>query len=191
MIEAIRLVVTPFHAWSKITTARYGVIRIVLLYLLPLLIAGVALDAYSLVRWGEQRGEFAERVKVPQATAIQYAAAQVGLLLASIILSATATLWVSLSFQIRVTFLQCFTLMSYGFAPILLARFLDFIPAIPSWIAWGIGVLLSTSVLYHGVGLALKPEQTKGFGIYLFSVLFVLLSSGLSHFIARSVFLGH
>ena len=62
------------------------------------------------------------------------------------------------------------------FSPILLARFLDAVPALNTWLL-GLGALLSISVLYHGIRLVLRPDQTKGFGIYLVSAIIVILSA--------------
>lgn len=190
MIESIQLIFAPFQAWEKITASRRGFVRILALYLLPLMIGGVALESYSLVRWGETRGEIEYRVKVPEQTAIRYGAAQFTLLLASIVLGAKFLQSVSASFQVQCSFLQCFTLMAYAFCPILLARYLDAIPGLNTWVCWSLGVLVGLSVLYHGVALTLKPEQTKGFGLFLVSLILVLLSSGLSHFIALAVLQG-
>jgi hypothetical protein len=52
------------------------------------------------------------------------------------------------------------------------------------------GALLAASILYHGVGLVLKPEQTKGFGLYLVSAMIVVFSSGVIHAIAGAVLRG-
>jgi hypothetical protein len=112
------------------------------------------------------------------------------LLLASIAISALVLTWVAASFQLHNSFGQCFTLMAYGFSPILLGRYLDAIPALNTWVCWSIGVFVALSVLYHGVGHALKPEQTKGFGLYLLSIMLVVASSALSHFTARAILLG-
>lgn len=190
MIESIQLLFAPFQTWEKITATRPGWIRVLVLYLLPLLILAVSLESYSLVRWGENRGELEQRVKIPQQTAMRYGMAQFTLLLASMVLGARFLQSVASSFQVPSSFWQCFTLMAYGFNPIILSRFLDAIPGLNTWVCWSLGALISLSVLYHGVALALKPEQTKGFGLYLVSLVVVLFSSGLSHFIALNILHG-
>lgn len=190
MIQAIQIVVAPFHTWEKITASRHGFFRVLLLYLLPFLFLGIALETLSLVHWGEKRGAFDYWAKVPEQTALRYAATQGVLLMCCIVMGAKFLHWIALSFQVRVSYSQCFTLMAYGFSPIILARYLDAIPGLNTWVAWALGALLALSVLYHGVALALKPEQTKGFGLYLVSVMVVLLSSALSHFAAVSVLRG-
>jgi hypothetical protein len=142
------------------------------------------------MRWGERRGALEYVVKISSASAIRYAAAQTILLLASIVVGAQVLQWITHSFQVRTSYAQCFTLLAYGFSPIVLSRLLDAVPALPTWLCWTAGALLSYSMLYHGVALMLRPEQTKGFGLYLVSVILVILSSGLSHFIALAVLHG-
>ena len=90
----------------------------------------------------------------------------------------------------RTNYFQSFVVMAYGFEPIILARILDGFPVINTWVCWVIGVAVSTSVLYHGVGMVLRPEQTKGFGLYLISILIIVLVSALAHFAAVGVLEG-
>lgn len=184
------MIVSPFKAWGRVTTARPGYVQILALYLIPLTLLGVAVEGYSLSKWGEKRGEFEYALKVPAQSAFRYSIAQFILLLASVSIGAKCLQWVTLSFQVQTNYLSCFTLMAYGFGPILLSRFVDALPALPSWICWGLGGVMSISVLYHGVGLALRPEQTKGFGLYVVSVIIVILFSLLSHLVAMSVLRG-
>ena len=98
--------------------------------------------------------------------------------------------WVAHSSQVQAGFTQCFTLMAYSFNPFLLVRFFDAIPGFNTWACWGLGALGALAVLYHGVGLALKPDQTKGFGLYLVSIIVVLFSGFFSHFMAQFILRG-
>ena len=82
------------------------------------------------------------------------------------------------------------TVMAYGFGPIILARILDGFPQLNTWVCWAIGAVGSVSVLYHGIGMILRPDQTKGFGLYLMAIIIVVLMSGLAHFAAVSVLHG-
>lgn len=190
MIEALQLLFSPFQTWERITTARPNLARVLLLYLVPFLLLGIGLETASLMHWGEKRGTIAYWSKVSEETAIQYAAVQILSIIGSIFIGAKILQWIAHSFQVRNTYAQTLTLMAYGFSPIILARYLDALPIFHTWLAWGVGALVALSVLYHGVALALRPEQTKGFGLYLVSVLLVLLSSGLTHFAAVSVLHG-
>ena len=97
---------------------------------------------------------------------------------------------VAQSFGVLCTFGGCFVLMACGFMPIFLLRVLDGIPQVNTWICWGIGAALSLRILYHGVALWLKPEQTKGFGVFLVSIVYTFVLSGLVHFAAIQVLHG-
>jgi len=190
MITALKLVFSPFPTWQKIAAARRSVGAIILSFLLPLFLVGLLTETFSLTHWGERREDLVSRVNVSQETAVRYAGTQLGLLLASIFVTAQVLMWIAHSSQVQSGFTQCFALMAYGFSPIVLARLLDAIPGFNTWLCWGLGALASLSVLYHGVGLALKPDQTKGFGLYLISILLVLFSSFLSHLMAVFVLRG-
>jgi hypothetical protein len=190
MITAFQLILTPFKAWGKINAAQRGVFRVFLLFLVPLLVLTVGVEGLALWQWGEPRGELGFFVKVSREQAIRYSAAQLALLMTSIFLGAKFLQWNTHSLQVFTSYRQCFTLMAYGFSPIILLRLLDAIPKVNTWVCWGLGALLSIAVLYQGVGLILRPEQTKGFGLYLVSVIIVGLSGGLSHFVAVAILHG-
>jgi hypothetical protein len=112
------------------------------------------------------------------------------LLLGSVLLSALLLKWASESFNVQTSYAQCFVVMAFGFSPIVLVRVLDGIPQLNTWVCWAIGAAAAVSVLYHGIGMVLRPEQTKGFGLYLITIFIVLLVSGLAHFAAVSVLRG-
>jgi uncharacterized membrane protein YecN with MAPEG domain len=190
MLTALQLIFSPFRAWEKIALARKRAVWILCVYLLPLLAVAVAAEGYALVRWGEKRNELDFVIKVSISGATRYALAQFLFLFGSIVIGAKCLQWVTHSFQVASDFTQCFCLMAYGFSPLLLARFLDAVPGMNTWACWALGALLSSSVLYHGVALVLRPEQTKGFGMYLVSLLIVAFSSLLSHFMAVTVLRG-
>lgn len=190
MLTALRLLFFPFKTWEKISLARRGPAWILFVYLMPLLVAAVALEGLSLVRFGETRGGLEFSVKISTNAAIRYSATQLTLILSSILMGAKFLQWITHSFQVNSTYAQCLNVMAYGFSPILLTRFLDALPGLNTWACWGLGALLASSVLYHGVALVLRPEQTKGFGIYLVSLIIVILSSLLTHLFARTVLFG-
>lgn len=190
MMTALQLIFSPFAAWEKIAKAQRGVLQILLFFVFPLLLPGLALEGFALIRWGESRGEFGYVVKVSQELSIVYVTSEFVLLMASIFIGAKCLHWITHSFQVQIPFTPCFTLMAYGFGPIYLTRYFDALPALSTWACWTLGTLLSASALYHGVALALKPEQTKGFGLYLVSLIITVLASGLSHFVALAILHG-
>jgi uncharacterized membrane protein YecN with MAPEG domain len=98
--------------------------------------------------------------------------------------------WASESFNVMASYTQCFVVMAYGFSPIFLVRILDGIPQLNTWVCWAAGAAVASSVLYHGVGMILRPEQTKGFGLYLMTIVILVLVSAVAHFAAVSVLRG-
>ena len=190
MITAIQLIFSPFETWQKIAQAERGFLRTLGLYLLPLLIVSQGAEVYFMLRWGEKRGEFGDMIRHSPELVIRYGVAYLVLLLAAIFLSSKFLKTMAESFHVRAAYTQCFVLIAYAFGPIIMTRIIDGFPQMPTWVCWAIGAACSTSVLYHGIGMMLKPEQTKGFGLYLISVLTVVLFGGLVHFAALGVLHG-
>jgi hypothetical protein len=190
MITALQLIFSPFETWEKITTAQRGFLWVLFVYLLPLLVIALGIEGFLLVRLGEKRGDFGFMIKVPVDVAIRYTVAYLVFLLAGIVVGAKFMALASESFNVQTSYLQAFVLMAYGFGPIILARVLDGAPQLNTWVCWIIGAAISISVLYHGIGMVLRPDQTKGFGLYLMAIVIVVLTSALAHFTALQVLHG-
>ncbi len=184
------MIFSPFRAWTRVAAEQRSSASILFFSLLPLLIACVGVESYGLIQWGARRGELGHLTKISQPLALRYAAAHISLFLACALFGAFSLQAVAQSFSLAATFRQAFTAIAYGISPIVLARLLAAIPAMNSWVCWGIGAMLSLSVLYHGLALILKPDQTKGFGLYLVSLMIVIASTGVAHFIALAVLQG-
>ena len=190
MFIALKLVFFPFQTWQEIVARRRSVLFIILAHLLPLFFVALAAENLSLTQWGEPRAGLASWIKYSQEAIMRYSGAQAALFMASILFGALIMQWVAHGSQVQTGYTQCFTLMAYSFCPFLLVRFFDAIPGLNSWVCWGLGALGALAVLYHGVGLALKPDQTKGFGLYLVSIIIVLFSGFFSHFMAQFILRG-
>ena len=147
-------------------------------------------EGYGLVQWGDKRGEFGHAVIVAQALAIRYEVTQLVFGLVLVFGGAKLIQWIGLSFHFHPIYSRCFTTTAYGLAPIFLARFLDAMPNLNTWVCWAMGASGSVYLLYSGIGLVLEPEQTKGFGLYLLIALILVLMSGLAHFAALAVLWG-
>jgi hypothetical protein len=189
MITALRLIFSPFEAWEKITTAQRGFIWILFVYLVPFLVIALGVEGFLLSWWG-QSGEFGFFKRLPPEQAARYCAAYFVFLLVGVNLSAKFLSLASESFNVHTSYLQCLTVMAYSFGPIILARILDGVPQINTWLCWAIGAAGSVSVLYHGIGMVLRPDQTKGFGLYLIAIIIMVMVSAVAHFAALSVLNG-
>ncbi len=190
MITVLKLLFVPMQTWQRISLARRGVLWILILQVLPLLLVGLAVESYSLIHLGEYRSGLATLIKVRPEDAVRYSAVYLSLLLASVLVTSQVLAWITRSFHVKTTYTQCFTLMAYGYCPVILGRFLDAIPKLNSWVCLALGALGAFVVLYHGVALSLKPDQTKGFGLYLVSILLVLFPSAVANLLAQFVLHG-
>ena len=175
--------------FEAISTANRPALFIFAFSLVPLLLLVSVVEGWSMIILGESRA-FGHISKIPEGLAIKYEAAHFILDVLVTIFGAKFLINVSRSFNVPATWRQGFTTMAYGYSPVILLRLLDAIPQLNTWMCWGIGIVLSIMILYHGVGMVLRPDQTKGFGLYLFSIVFLVVFSGLAHFISRAVLKG-
>ncbi|MBU6399979.1 MAG: DUF1282 family protein [Verrucomicrobia bacterium] len=190
MLKALLLLLTPARTWNQIALAKRGVCFNLLLFLLPLMLLCSLAEGYALVRLGAAGAYSSHLVKVPLDQAVRFEAAQLVLGLFMIFCGAQLLHWVVESFRLSSGYARSFAIIAYGYSPIFLARFLTFVPAFSHWVTWSIGLVGSIYVLYHGVALVLQPDQTKGFGLYLMSILILILLGGSAHLLALAVLAG-
>lgn len=189
MIRAFQMIFAPEGVWPKVAEKNRHMIFVLLLSTLPLILGCLAIEAFGLDRLGESMGEFG-RISVERLTIYKYVATRLVGDLFFLFFGAYFLSSVAKSFQGYATYSQAFTTLAIGASPIFLMHALDAIPALPSWLCWGVGVGLTIRALYHGVAVNMKPEQTKGFGLYIVSVFIVGFLSGLSQFISLAVLHG-
>jgi hypothetical protein len=189
MIRALNLLIAPAKTWERMALKPPGAATVLAISLLPLIAITFAVEAYGLLKLGDTTGDMG-RINLPLERVIRYegfyAVASIVVILAGTFLLKS----VAESFGVPCTFGGCFVLMGCGFTPIFLLRMPDGIPQVSTWICWAVGAVLSVRILYHGVALWLKPEQTKGFGLFLVSVVYTFVLSGLVHFAAVQVLRG-
>jgi uncharacterized membrane protein len=150
--------------------------------------AGV--ESWSLQKYGIKRGEFAGSSPVPIEQVIRYECIAMGSILLTAIVAAHFLRKTAESVNVHVGYGLCLATLCYGLGPVILAHLLDAIPGLPTWVAFAIGITVTWSTLYHGVALMLKPEQTKGFGLYVFSLVMLTVLTALGHFVATHVLNG-
>ncbi|MGZ8901609.1 MAG: YIP1 family protein [Limisphaerales bacterium] len=189
MLRALNLSISPEAEWQKAALKPPHLAFVLLLSILPLMIATLAVEGYALTKYGEMFGDIGRR-SVSQERAIKYAVFYGVSSLAVIFIGAGLLKNVGESFNLRVPYGTYFVLMAFAYSPVFFGRLLDAVPAINTWICWAVGVGLSMRILYHGVAWWLKPEQTKGFGLFLLSFIYILVLSGLVHFASIQVLQG-
>lgn len=190
MVRVVRLIISPFDEWQRISEQSRGALAVLLLFLLPVMAVSFGVEAYVLATIGEKRGFYSPIGRVDPELVLRYTSACVVLGLTVILMGAYFLHSVAVSFNLKANFSTTFSTLAHGMSPIFLAHLADAIPGVPTWICFAGGAALTCGALYHGVAQMLKPEQTKGFGLYLFTLVYVLLASGLSHFVATSILQG-
>lgn len=189
MIRALQMIFAPEGAWLKIAEKNRNFLFVLFLSTLPLVVGALALEGFGMERLGESGGEFG-RISVSRDLIIRYEVARLIADMAFLFIGGWFLLSVARSFHAQVTFSQVFNTLAYGASPIFLMHAFDGIPAVHTWLCWGIGAGLAIRSLYHGVAVNLKPEQTKGFGLYVVSIFIVLFLSGLGQFMTLTVLHG-
>ena len=191
MIKVFFLIFEPSVAWEKIAQARRGFVFITVIHLLPLILLGTALETWGLERHGKWQPKF-HRFKdfLPQEI-YTYETIQFFLLLAVVFVSALLVFKISQTFQDRLTFLQAFTTVAYGFSPMFLFRLLDASATMHPAAPWLIGMALTMWILYQGIPRVMQPDPTHAFGVYLSAMIVVVLTSGLARLLTAMYLLGY
>lgn len=189
MIRAFQMIFSPEGTWPKIAEKNRHMIFVLFLSTLPLIAACLAIEGYGLDRLGESMTEVG-RLNPQRDVIYKYLLVHLAGDLFFLFFGAYFLLGVARSFHARITYSQSFVTLAIGSSPIFLMHAFDGIPALYTWLCWGIGFGLAIRALYHGIAVNLKPEQTKGFGLYILSVFIVGFLSGLAHFISIAVLHG-
>jgi len=189
MLRALNLWISPEAGWQKTALNPPHALMVLLAAIVPLMVLGLAVEGYALMKFGEDFGELG-RHPLSADRVLKYAIFYGGASLAVILVGA-GLLWnIGSTFNLRVSYGAWLVLLGYGYIPIFLVRMLDGVPALNTWVCWAIGVAMALRILYHGVGGWLRPEQTKGFGLFLITFMYLLVLSGLVHFASIQVLQG-
>ena len=188
MFRTLKLIFAADSEWEKMSLKPPHPAVVFFVSILPLIVAMLAVEGWGLMNWGEM-SEFGRR-NVPAERILKYLLFYGASSIFVIFAGAALLKNVAPSFNLSSSFGTCFVLMAYGFAPILLMRALDAIPQINTWVCLAIGCMLAMRVLYHGVAHWLKPEQTKGLGVFMVATIYTVVLGGLVHFASVQVLKG-
>jgi len=191
MIKVFFLIFEPGVAWDKIAQARRGLLYITCVQLLPLILAGCALEMWRLDVKGKWQPPFQRYTRFLAEDVVTYEAIQFLLLLAVVFVCALLVYKIAQTFQDRLRFLQAFTTVAYAFSPMFLVRLLDASATMHPAIPWLIGVALTIWVLYQGIPRVMQPDPTHAFGVYLSTTVVVVLTSGLARLLTAMYLLGY
>lgn len=182
MIRALLLIFEPIATWERIRRVRRGLIFVLLLYLLPMLALVCAGEGYGLHHWGRLREVGPRKFYAVGETAV-FEAIQLVVFLGVVFIGAKMIKSIGETFHGHHTFTQAFVTVAYGLSPLFLLHLLNAIKDISPWVSWGIGIFLSTMVLYQGVPRMMEPDPSHAFGLYLMGSLLLFLTTGLTRFV--------
>jgi len=189
MLRALNLLFFPDKEWEKMALNPPHVLTTLFVSLASLMAVAYSIEGWGLMQWGELAGNLG-RLRIPSERIIKYEVFHAVASLLIILAGAWLLLSIGQSFNLMAPYSSCFTLMAFAYSPIFLLRIPDAMPLVNTWICWAIGAALSFRILYHGIAHWLKPEQTKGFGLLLISLIYTIVLSGFVHFASVQVLHG-
>ena len=193
MIKALMLVLDPGASWDSIVQKKRSWQTILVLYLLPLWLIAFATEFYGLVHWGKPRGFVSELKTLSNSTALIFEIIQLVLLAVLVFVGAKLIKALGETFHGRNTFNQSFTVAAYGLGPVYTMHVFDALSGAAGWVywaTWGVGIILTFSVLYLGIPKVLLPDPPHAFGLYMTSCVFLAMVSGLIRFLTYSFLQG-
>src|SRR5436309_1724766 len=125
MINALLLIFDTSSTWDKIVKTNRGVAGVFFIHLLPLMLVSLAIEAFTLMKWGESQGLTGRINKVAQPIVLHYALAHLVLWLLIVFLGAKILQRIGESFHSEHNYRQCFVTLAYALSPLFLARILD------------------------------------------------------------------
>ena len=184
------LIFEPSVAWEKIAQARRGLMFITVVHLLPLIIAGTALEAWGLHRHGKLQRFDIYKIFTSQEI-ITFEALQFVAFIAVVFVTALLVYKIGQTFHDRLNFLQAFTTVAYGYSPLFLFHFLDASAVMHPLVPWLLGIGLAIWIFYQGIPRVMQPDPTHAFGVYLSTIIVAVLTSGLARLMTGMYLLGY
>ncbi len=133
-----------------------------------------------MMRWGKHFGPLGAMKKFTLEEVVRYQGCHFAAGLVVVCLCALVLRGLSNTFHVRQTFAQGLTVCVFGLGPVFLMRVFDAFPGLFPWIAWLVGAALTAGILYHGVPRVMWLDPAHAFGVYMSSVMVLVLASGLA-----------
>jgi len=188
MIRALLLIFDGARTWEAIKEAQSGVARVSVSFLFPLLLLSALGESAGMLRLGVERGDLSTKVFKPDLDLVlRYEGLQIICTLIIVYLGAMALRMLGMSFHRRHTYKECFTTLAYSYSPMLLMRMVDGIPAVPTWVCYGVGVFLMLCLFYRSIPFIMRPDPSNALGLFVFCSFLLLMASGLAHYLATLV----
>lgn len=177
MIKAFFLIFEPAVAWERLALARRSFGVVFGMHLLPTILLAAAVEGIGLAQWGKWQPNFQNITEFSTRAVITLEVIQVLLFLAMVLVTALVLLQISQTFQGRRTYRQAFTTVAYGFSPLFVTHLLNAAPMMNPLVPWGVGVVLVIWIMYQGIPRVMQPDPAHAFGLYLSTVLVMIMTS--------------
>lgn len=187
MIRPFQLIFDTTATWEKIENDERNVPVLVVLVLLPILILSLGLEGFLMHKFGDEIGPLDRLMKIDLDLIVRYEVTHFVLFLLVVFGGAWLVWKIAESFHSRHNYRACVTTLIYSLTPVFLVHILDGWPGFNTWICFGIGILLSVSLLYKGIPRTLRPEPSNALGMYLFLSVFLIMACGLAHYLGTLV----
>jgi hypothetical protein len=183
MISALLLIFNSVPTWERIAVAQRKWVAVLMGHLLPLLLLASLVEGYGLAHWGKPRGRAAHLRLFALDQVLVFELAQLIVSLGIVFFGARLVKSLGETFHGRHSFTQTFTATAYGLSPLFLVRMLDALPWLSPWATWGVGIMLSAAILYNGLPRIMQPDPPHALGLYLMSVLLLIMITGVVCFL--------
>jgi hypothetical protein len=187
MIRALLLIVDGSKTWERIKIQQWGVARISLLFLLPLLVLTHGAEAYGMLRLGAEQGALGRIGPIAQRLVLKYELFQIAGALVILYAGSVALQAIGASFHRRHSYTECFTTLTYSLSPLWILRLPDAFPSVPTWACYAVGIFLALSVFYRGVPFIMRPDPSNALGLFMFCSFVLIGATGLVHYLATLV----
>jgi len=187
MFKALQLVYNAAATWERIDLEHPSILNVSLTFLAPWLILCYSLEGLCLVQFGQASGPIGQILPVPLPVVLRYELVTLGLTLALVYGGALLVSKVGESFHSRHSYQAGLTTLAFSISPLILVRLFDGCPVINTWICYTVGILLSVSLLYRGIPRTLRPEPSNALGMYLFISVFLIIATGLAHYVGTLI----
>jgi hypothetical protein len=191
MIKALLLIFDPVAAWERIVVDQRKWVGLLSGYLLPLLLLTSLVEGYGLMRWGKPPPGLTKAVALTLPEAGLFEVAQLILSLLVVFAGAQLVKLLSDNLHSRHSFNQAFTVTVYGLSPVFAMRMFNAFEGVSPWVTWTIGIILSFWILYQGIPRVMKSDPSHAFGLYLTSILFLAMISGVARLLTASYLKGN
>jgi hypothetical protein len=179
MLKALMFIFMPQRGWNTVAEDKRGIPFVLFLYLMPLLAITGAIEGLGLVKWGKDQSSVLPTKTFAVPDIKVYVLVQFLMSIIVVFVGAKMVQSTCEAFRGRQTYTQTFRLTAYALGPMFLCRIFDAAPFLPWWLVMAVGMVLSIAALYNGVPRIMEPDPPQAFGLYVSTVVVLVLVTGM------------